>query len=62
VDEKVDVYLRDGVRLVVVLDPQRRKGVVYSPGAQPLHLAGDDTLDGGAVVPGFQILLSSLFV
>ncbi len=62
VDEKVDAYLQDGVRLVWVLDPQRRKAVVHRPDAEhPVHLAGDALLDGGEVVPGFQIALPKLF-
>ena len=62
VDEKVDAYLQDGVRLVWVLDPQRRKAVVHAPDAEhPVHLAGDALLDGGDVVPGFQIALPKLF-
>jgi Uma2 family endonuclease len=61
-DEKVDAYLADGVRLIVVLDPERRKAVVHNPDAeQPLHLSGDATLDLSDVIPGFQIPLPKLF-
>lgn len=61
-DEKIDAYLLDGVRLIWVIDPQRRKAVVYAPDAeQPLHLAKDAVLDGGDGLPGFQIVLSKLF-
>jgi Uma2 family endonuclease len=62
VDEKIDVYLQDGVRLIWVIDPQRRKAIVYAPDAeQPLHLSGDAVLDGGDVIPDFQIALPKLF-
>jgi Uma2 family endonuclease len=61
-DAKVDQYLADGVRMVWLIDPQRRKAVVYAPDLeQPLHLAGDDLLDGQDVIPGFQTPLSRLF-
>lgn len=30
-DKKIDAYLADGVRLIWVIDPQRRKAVVYAP-------------------------------
>jgi Uma2 family endonuclease len=30
-DEKIDAYLLDGVRLLWVIDPQRRKTVIYAP-------------------------------
>jgi Uma2 family endonuclease len=62
IDEKVDAYLLDGVRLIWVLDPQRRKAAVHAPDQeQPIHLAGDAVLDGGDVLPGFQIALTKLF-
>lgn len=62
VDEKVDLYLADGVRLVWVLDPQRRKAIVYAPDLeQPLHLASDDVLDAGDVILGFRVGLKELF-
>lgn len=61
-DAKVDQYLADGVRLLWVIDPQRHKAVVYAPDQeQPVHLAGDDVIDGQAIIPGFQIVLSKLF-
>ncbi len=61
-DEKIDAYVLDGVRLIWVIDPQRRKAVVYAPDAkQPRHLAGDALLDGEDVLPGFKVVLSSLF-
>lgn len=60
-DEKVDAYLLDGVRLIWVLDPQRRKAVVHAPDLdQPLHLKEDGVLDAGDVIPGFKVALSSL--
>lgn len=60
-DQKIDSYLTDGVRLIWVLNPQRRKAVVHRPDAQPLHLSGNAVLDGGDVIPGFQVMLSKLF-
>jgi Uma2 family endonuclease len=62
-DEKVDAYLLDGVRLIWVLDPQRRKTTVHAPDLeQPQVLKKeDDVLDGGDIIPGFKIALSKLF-
>lgn len=62
VDEKVDLYLADGVRLVWVLDPQRQKAIVYAPDLeQPIHLAGEAVLDAGDMIPGFRVGLKVLF-
>lgn len=61
-DEKIDAYLAEGVRLIWVIDPQRRKATVYAPDMeQPRHLVGDAMLDASDVLPGFQVKLSSLF-
>jgi Uma2 family endonuclease len=61
-DEKIDAYLLDGVRLIWVIDPQRRKAVVYAPDMeQPLHLNINGVLDGGDVLPDFKLSLTSIF-
>jgi len=57
-DEKIDAYLLDRVRLIWVVDPQRRKATVYAPDMeQPLHLNVNGVLDGGDVLPGFTVKL-----
>jgi len=57
-DEKIDLYLLDGVRLIWVVDPQRRKATVYAPDmVQPHHLTVNGVLDGGDVLPGFTVKL-----
>jgi Uma2 family endonuclease len=62
VDEKVDAYLADGVRLIWVIDPQRRKATIHTPDAeQPTHLSGEVMLDASEVIAGFQIGLATLF-
>jgi Uma2 family endonuclease len=61
-DEKVDLYLADGVRLVIVADPQRRKVAVHRADRdQPLFLKGDMVLKGEDVLPGFEIAINKLF-
>ena len=62
IDEKVDAYLLDGVRLIWVLDPQRYKAAVHTPDLEnPLQIKRDGVLDAGDVIPGFRIALSNLF-
>lgn len=61
-DKKIDAYLLDGVRLIWVLNPERRKATVHAPDLeQPIHLKSDGVLDAGDVIPGFKIALSTLF-
>jgi len=62
VDEKVERYLNDGVRMVLVVDPQRRKVVVHVPNSnRPTHLTENDILSGGDVLPGFEVKVADIF-
>ena len=58
--QKVEVYQHDGVRLIWIVDPMRKKVVVYS-GEQFFSLGAEDTLSGGDVLPDLQINLKDLF-
>lgn len=54
--EKARRWLDRGARLVWIVWPRRREIDVWQPGdTQPHILTVADTLDGGAVVPGFSI-------
>lgn len=61
IDEKVDAYLEDGVRMVVLIDPQRRKGVIRTSDARPIILEEQDVLRFGDLLPGFEVSLAELF-
>src|SRR5262249_17776720 len=55
-------YFQAGVRLVWEIDPDARTVAAYSPPASPSQTLGvNDTLDGGAVLPGFTLPLTQLF-
>jgi Uma2 family endonuclease len=59
---KIDEYFRAGVRLVWVIFPAHGLVHVYESWTTVRILTRADTLDGGAVVPGFQLPLRELFV
>ena len=61
VDEKIDEYLRSGVRLVWFVNPFERGVTVHRPGKRPLVLEEHDSVDGGDVLPGFSYPLARLF-
>lgn len=62
IDEKVSRYLSDGVRVVLVVDPQQRKVAVREAGkAAQLNLSEDNTLTGSDVLPDWSIRLADLF-
>jgi Uma2 family endonuclease len=58
--EKVDAYLRDGVRLVWIIDPQARKAFVYTPDGDTERIAEDGLLDADEVVTGFKVKLADV--
>jgi Uma2 family endonuclease len=62
VEEKVEGYLIDGVRLVWVFNPRKTTITVYGPGLDDIkRFRADSTLDGGDVLPGFALLVKSVF-
>ena len=58
--QKVEVYQNDGVRLIWIVDPMRKKVAVYS-GEQFISLGAEDTLTGGDILADLQINLKELF-
>lgn len=60
--EKAQIWLQRGVREVWVLWPEQGVVDVWAPGAAEARtLRGDDTLEGGTIIPGFQVALSRLW-
>jgi Uma2 family endonuclease len=63
INEKIEAYLEDGVKLVWIFYPKQRQAMIYSPDDEhPRLLKHDDLLDGEDIVPGFQVMLSSVFM
>jgi Uma2 family endonuclease len=60
VNRKVEGYLEAGVRLVWVIDPKSRIGIVHRPNGTGLWVREGDDLDGEDVVPGFRCPLASI--
>jgi Uma2 family endonuclease len=58
--QKVEFYQHDGVRLIWIIDPMRKKVAVYS-GEQFFSFGAEDSLTGGDVLPDLQINLKDLF-
>ncbi len=59
--EKVAQWLRAGVRLVWVVDSERRTARVYRADGSESLLGADDGLDGEDVLPGFRCPLADLW-
>ncbi|HUQ83814.1 MAG TPA: Uma2 family endonuclease [Gemmatimonadaceae bacterium] len=60
-EEKLDDYLVSGTRLLWVVDPVRRTVMIISADAPVRWLREGDTLDGGAVIPGFTCAVADIF-
>lgn len=60
VDDKVEIYLSDGVQMIWVVDPRRQKVTVYH-GVERHSYGAEDTLSGGAVIAGFSLKVGAIF-
>ncbi len=61
VEDKVHMWLERGTRLVWLVSPKLCNVTVYRSLTDIVALTEKDTLDGGDVVPGFQISISEIF-
>lgn len=61
-ERKVREYFSVGCNLTWIIDPRARTARVYTTAKQFSDLDENDTLDGGKVLPGFQLKLADLFV
>jgi Uma2 family endonuclease len=58
---KIDEYFQAGVSVVWVIYPVNNRVYVYDSPTRVRILQVGDTLEGGDLLPGFQIALSTLF-
>jgi Uma2 family endonuclease len=61
IDEKIELYLESGVKVVWIVNPRLKTLTVYRPGAPPAIYAYGQELDGGAELLGFHVELADLF-
>jgi Uma2 family endonuclease len=61
VTRRVNDFLRAGVRMVWVVDPETRKVAVHRALRPPFTLDGDQQLTGDDVLPDFRCRVSDLF-
>ena len=61
VETKARMWLEHGARLVWVVEPDSRRVLIYETGRDRRELCEDETLDGGAVLPGFETPVVKLF-
>jgi Uma2 family endonuclease len=54
-------YFQGGVRQVWMIDPEARTVQVFKSEESFVELTAADTLDGGEVLPGFQLAIAEVF-
>jgi Uma2 family endonuclease len=58
---RISEYLKPGVRLLWVVDPEARTVTVYRKGREPLTLRESDELSGEDILKGFRSPVANLF-
>jgi Uma2 family endonuclease len=61
IERKLREYFEAGCRLVWIVDPKTRTADVYSAPDECRHLRATQSLDGGDVLPRFELSLKELF-
>ena len=61
IERKRNEYFAAGTQLVWIIDPDARTVAVFTDPTTHTVLTAADTLDGGAVLPGFTLPLADLF-
>lgn len=61
IEQKVEDYLKAGVRLIWIVNPGTRTITTYGPSSEAHILRIGDTLTGTDVVPGFEVAVSEVF-
>lgn len=61
IDQKLEMYFASGVQLAWIVDPRARSVRVYTSPQDVTEYGEDDTLDGGSVLPGFQLPVREWF-
>ena len=62
IDRKLREYFKAGVRSVWIVNPKKRTVKHYSALDQSILLSEDESLGGGAILPGFVLRLNDVFV
>ncbi len=62
VRNKVAMFLAAGVEQVWVVNPATQSVTVFHHGGAPRVLRDVDTLDGGAILPGFTLRVADIFI
>lgn len=60
VEDKVEIYLKNGTQLIWVINPKLRRATIYRADGTVAVVRADGKLDGEAVLPGFSCALADV--
>jgi Uma2 family endonuclease len=61
ISEKVEAYLKAGVKLVLIAEPVFKTITVYRPDGDPQLFSISQTFEAGSAMPGLRISLRDIF-
>jgi Uma2 family endonuclease len=61
VEEKVLGWIEAGTKMVIVVNPRQRSATEYKSPTDITALAETDVLDGGDIIPGFELAVREIF-
>ncbi len=61
IERKLNEYFEAGTRLAWIVDPKKKTVRVHTSATTFTTLSGDESLDGGDVLPGFRLPLADIF-
>jgi Uma2 family endonuclease len=59
--EKMEEYRANGVRLGLLINPQKKQVEIYRPGQEPSVLESPSSIDCSEVMPGFILSMSEIW-
>ncbi len=60
VEDKIEIYLKNGTQLVWVMNPKLRRATVHRADGTIAVVRADGALDGESVLPGFTCALTEI--
>ncbi len=58
--EKMNEYIANGCRLAWLVDPSKQQTMVYHPDGSVEVIPFSEKLDGGEVLPGFEVVMGAI--
>jgi Uma2 family endonuclease len=61
IEEKIDIYIKLGAKIGIIIDPDKETVTVYRPNSEPTRLNNKDTLTIDELFPGWELKVSEIW-